>query len=267
LLEADPDSVLQRDSKHHYTPLHLLVCQGGDPTVALQVVRLLLQCNPRVAAIADCENYLPLHHACEIGCSLAIVQVLLESYRPAARAMTRKNDSALSLACTCNKNVDTVKLLIKACPQALMEKNDYGFAPLHCVCRAYQPRMGIVEALLVACPSCVDLKTNAGETPLHLAGSNSGAFVGVLQLLTTAQHRTNLDSSRIKTTSMTSIDDTIKAEVVTDAEVTAHLDTEKDYHWLPTKHAATTTRFSDRLSTTTNKIGNTPRKFCSCSVV
>jgi hypothetical protein len=48
--------------------------------------------------------------------------------------------------------------------------------------------MGIIQALLDACPSCVTLKTHGGETPVHLACSNSGAFVGVLQLLTMAQN-------------------------------------------------------------------------------
>jgi ankyrin repeat protein len=150
-------------------------------------VERLLETNPEAAAIPDSEHYLPLHHACEQGCNSQIIAALLEKYPSAAYAMTRKQDSALSLACTCNKSVETVRLLIQANPGALVKKNDYGFAPLHCVCRAYQPRMGIVRALLDACPDCVTLKTHGGETPVHLACSNSGAFVGVLQLLTMAQ--------------------------------------------------------------------------------
>jgi ankyrin repeat protein len=186
LLQADPDSVVQRDSPNFYTPLHL-VCKGSR--VSLEVVERLLGTNPQVASIVDCEHYLPLHHACEIGCDSDIVASLLQRYPTAAHAMTRKQDSALSLACTCNKSVETVRLLIQANPDALVKKNDYGFAPLHCVCRAYQPRMGIVQALLEACPACVTLKTHGGETPVHLACSNSGAFVGVLQLLTMAQNQ------------------------------------------------------------------------------
>jgi hypothetical protein len=92
--------------------------------------------------------------------------------------------------------VETVRLLIQTNAGALVKKNDYGFAPLHCVCRAYQPRMGIVQALLDACPACIALKTHGGETPVHLACSNSGAFVGVLQLLATAQNkRTGADNT------------------------------------------------------------------------
>ena len=186
LLQANPDAVTQRDSQHLHTPLHLQCLTGAR--VSLEVVERLLEANSQAAQIADAEHYLPLHHACENGCEATVVAAILQSYPSAAYSMTRKQDSALSLACTCNKSVETVQMLIHANQDALVKKNDYGFAPLHCVCRAYQPRMGIVQALLDACPSCVTLKTHGGETPVHLACSNSGAFVGVLQLLTMAQN-------------------------------------------------------------------------------
>jgi ankyrin repeat protein len=200
LLAADPDSALQEDTQS-YTPLHLICKQGGFGTsrrgandtnvVASSVllVKRLLEIQPRAANLADGENYLPLHHACEVGAPVEIIRALLDANPSSARAETRKHDTALSLACTCNKSVDTVKLLIKANPHALKHKNDYGFVPLHCICRAYQPRMAIVEALVEANPSCVHLQTNAGETATHLAGSNSTAFVGILSLLTSAQKK------------------------------------------------------------------------------
>ena len=189
LLKADPDAIMHQDANNSFTPLHLVCKTEGPRQVPVQVVQLLLRCNPRAAAVPDSEQYLPLHHACEMGSSLEVIQALIEAFPDATKAMTRKQDSALSLACTCNKSVETVKLLIESNPEALTKWNDYGFAPLHCVCRAHQPRMGIVQALVDACPSCVDIQNNAGETPKHLASSNSGAFAGVLQLLTTTQNK------------------------------------------------------------------------------
>jgi ankyrin repeat protein len=203
LLAADPASTMQQDTQS-YTPLHLICKQGGFATAfsrsrdnrnsnnacgasSIDVVKRLLQAQPRAAALLDGEQYLPIHHACEVGCPPEIVQALLEANPASARAETRKHDTALSLSCTCNKSVESVKLLIKANPRALKQKNDYGFVPLHCICRAYQPRLGIVEALVDANPSCVHLQTNAGETATHLASSNSSAFVGILQLLTAKQ--------------------------------------------------------------------------------
>lgn len=193
LLRADPGSATRRDaSPNTFTPLHLL-CRVSS-RVSLDVLERLLETSPGAAGIPDSEHYLPLHHACEIGCDSQIISALLRSYPSAAYAMTRKQDSALSLACSCNKSVETVRLLIEANPGALVKKNDYGFAPLHCVCRAHHPREGIVKALLNACPACITLKTHGGETPVHLACSNLGAFVGVLHLLATAQNKVTGDS-------------------------------------------------------------------------
>jgi ankyrin repeat protein len=136
----------------------------------------------------DAERYTALHHACEGGADVGIIQFLLSVYEMAACVTTRKHDTALHIACGKNASNDTVRLLIEANPAALNMTNDYGFTPLHCVCRAYQPRMGIVQALLEACPSSISQRTNGGETAVHLACS-SGAFVGVLQMLTLAQNQ------------------------------------------------------------------------------
>jgi ankyrin repeat protein len=163
--------------------------------VPLPVVKLLLGCNPRSAGIPDSQQYLPLHHACEMGSNLELIQTLVEACPESTRALTRKQDSALSLACTSNKSASTVKLLLNANRDVLTQKNDYGFCPLHCVCRTHQPRMGIVKALVEACPESIFLQTHSGETPFHLASSNTGAFVGVLQVL--AQTQARLRSSSI----------------------------------------------------------------------
>eukprot|EP00980_Cylindrotheca_fusiformis_P022957 scaffold9951_cov146-Cylindrotheca_fusiformis.AAC.1 len=193
LIQADPTCLMQRDYTHQYTPLHLL-CQGSS-RISLPVLKKLLleannSSNHSVTATPDHDHYLPLHHACEMGADVKVISTLLDHYPTAANVLTRKQDSALSLACTCNKSLETVRLLIQANSSALIQKNMYGFAPLHCVCRAYQPRMAIVQALLDACPSSISLQTHAGETPVHLASSNSGAFVGVLQVLTMVQNQT-----------------------------------------------------------------------------
>jgi ankyrin repeat protein len=232
LLRADPDSVLQQDAPHSYTPLHLL-CRS--PRLDPEFAKRLVQTNPHAAAIPDADNYLPLHHACDIGSSFEIVSLLLQTYPEAACQSTRKQDSALSLACACNQSVETVRLLIDANHHALLLKNDYGFCALHCVCRAYQPRMGIVQALLEACPSCVTMKTHAGETPVHLACSNSGAFVGVLQLLTMAQNQTNICDNSSNSTNIQGNDNAL-------------VGMEEDTN-------------PSRNKRMTNKIGNTPRKY------
>jgi len=180
LLQAAPDAVTAADSVRGQTPLHI-ACRSS-----IDVIQRLVYANPEAASMLDEDNYTALHHACEIGAELEIISFLLAAYKMAAWVVTRKQDTAIHMACGSNSSTETVRLLIEANPEALRMTNDYGFTPLHCVCRAYQPRMGIVQALLEACPSSVILRTHGGETPIHLACS-SAAFVGVLQLLTSAQ--------------------------------------------------------------------------------
>jgi ankyrin repeat protein len=183
LLAAYPAATMAKTTVGSYNPLHLL-CKGGDSASLQELLQLLLDSDSSASSIADADQYLPLHHACEAGCSAEIVRILLGKNLEAAQAVTRKQDSALSLTCLRNISLDTVNLLIEAYPNALTLKNQYGFAPIHCVCRAHQPRLGIVKALLEACPSSSLLKTNSGETPIHLVSRNRGASVSILYLFT-----------------------------------------------------------------------------------
>ncbi|KAG7349718.1 ankyrin repeat domain protein [Nitzschia inconspicua] len=187
LIGAHPQAVTVTELVGRYTPLHLL-CKGGDSASLSQVLRVLLDADSSVVNKSDREGYLPLHHACEAGCDSDIIHMLLKSSRVTATALTGKYDTALSLACSCNKSVASVKLLVEAFPKALSLRNNYGFAPIHCVCRAHLPRMGIVEILLDAYPSSVFLKTNSGEAPIHLLSSNRGASIGILHFLTRVQN-------------------------------------------------------------------------------
>lgn len=183
LIRAAPEAVSMGDNVAQRTPLHI-ACKSQR--FGLNTVKLLLQSNASAASVTDADNYTALHHACENGADIEAIRSLLSFFRMAAWVVTRKQDTPLHIACGANSSSDTVRLLIDVNQDALTMTNDYGFAPLHCVCRAYQPRMGIVKALLEANPACVGLRTHGGETPIHLACS-SGAFVGVLQLLTLAQ--------------------------------------------------------------------------------
>ena len=265
LLKADPSAIMHQDANNSFTPLHLVCKTEGTRQVPVQVVQLLLRCNRRAASVTDSEQYLPLHHACEMGSSLEVIEALIEAYPDATKAMTRKQDSAISLASTCNKSVNTVKLLIKLNPAALTRRNDYGFAPLHCVCRAHQPRMGIVQALVDACPSSVILQNNSRQTPINLASSNSGAFGGVLQLLTTTQNKflKPPPGSSLPTMS-SSISQVASYPSTNDMPLR-----DTKYRNLPTHNNTASRLFDsserrrkyDKKKVTTNKMGNTP---CKC---
>lgn len=182
LLEADPGAATRTDQNTLFTPLHL-ICRGTRG-IYFPIVEALVRTAPEALLIQDFNGYLPLHHACENGADATIIKCLLDSGKQAAFMQTRKNDTALSLACTTNKSVESVKLLLEANPAATLQPNDYGFLPIHCSCRAYQAQVSIVRELLRACPQSVLKTTNGGESAIHLASSNSSASVGILDMLT-----------------------------------------------------------------------------------
>jgi ankyrin repeat protein len=191
LMQVEPRMSIMRDAVKNYTPLHLLCKIAGIPCT---VVRSLVDCMPEAASIPDNNHYLPIHHACEVGAYPDVIACLLKAHPASATALSKKNDSALSLACACNKSTQTVALLIKANPMALKEKNDYGFVPLHNCCGAVNPMLRIVQEILAVCPESVAMRSHGGETPLHVACGNPGCFVGVIELLTT-QYEKNSDMS------------------------------------------------------------------------
>jgi ankyrin repeat protein len=185
ILAAAPESVTRRDNVNSYTPLHSL-CRGT--VVSAAIVRAIVEAEPLVLQIPDENQYLALHHACEGGADPEVIDCLLRGFPAATKHLTRKNDTALSLACSANHSGETVRLLLDVGPDALVQKNDYGFSPLHCVCRAYQPNVEIIRAIVDINPAIVTEETNAGETAIHLASSSTGASVGLIEILTAARN-------------------------------------------------------------------------------
>ena len=183
LLRAAPETVTMAENQSTFSPLHI-VCKSRRPN--LDVIRLLVETDSGVASMTDAEGYTALHHACENEADVEIIRYLLNAHKRASHVVSRKQDTALHIACGANSSSKTVRLLVEANPEALTMTNDYGFTPLHCVCRAYLPEAAIVRVLIEACPECITIRTHGGETPVHLACS-SGAYVGVLRLLTGSQ--------------------------------------------------------------------------------
>jgi ankyrin repeat protein len=185
ILTVAPDVVTRRDHVNSYTPLHLL-CRGTD--VSVEIVRAMVEAAPQVLRIADDNQYLALHHACEAGADPDVIACLLDFFPAATKHLTRKNDTALSLACSANRSGKTVRLLLEVGPEALLKKNDYGFCPLHSVCRAHRPNMEIIRAIVAINPAIVTEETNTGEMAIHLASSSTGASVGLLEVLTATRN-------------------------------------------------------------------------------
>lgn len=181
LLQVAPGSATRREQTTLYTPLHLL-CRGTR-AIDVRAVQAVVDAAPAALSMRDVAECVPLHYACENGAHADVIRCLLTACPNAAAIRTRKNDTALTLACAANHSVESVQLLLQANPSAALHANDYGFLPLHCVCRAYQANTAIVQALVKACPEAVLKTTHAGESVLHLTSNNPGASIGILDLL------------------------------------------------------------------------------------
>jgi ankyrin repeat protein len=116
LVEDDATSGSSTTSNSSCTPLHYLTRSPSSCPVPASLVQALVQADPSCAAIADGNQYLPLHYACEAGnhgSSADVIACLLSAYPDGAKAVTRKHDTALHLACATNKMcLETVQLLL-----------------------------------------------------------------------------------------------------------------------------------------------------------
>ena len=135
----------------------------------------------------------------------------MAAYPEAAAATTRKNDTALSLACSNATDHNVVLALLQTNAAATLVANDYGFLPLHCACRAHRPDVATVAALVEIDPSTVLRRTHAGESAVHLllANTNTTRNTGeaststrsneVLAILLNAKQKLPVDENTKKT--------------------------------------------------------------------
>jgi ankyrin repeat protein len=168
LLEAWPESAHERTvDDESLLPAHL-VClragflstwqlreeQGNDrgdaaAAEALDVVRAVVEANPRALQDKDGKGRLPLHVAFEIDAPpLNVIRYLVEQHRP-----------------------------------ALQEKDDEGCVPLHCALRpGAQSALPVTRYLVEQRPESVRENSKLGETPLVMA-LLGGATIGVVRLM------------------------------------------------------------------------------------
>ena len=176
LMSAYPEAASRRDVDLA-TPLHLHLANARTPDdVSLELVQILA---PHCSLLPDTNGFLPIHLACKAGASPSVVAELLSV--ESSTLCTNKGDTALSIACTANMSPGTVLKLLAVNPGAAQISNQYGFLPIHAVCRAYHPNVDMITNLVHAFPDSLQSKTNAGETPLHLA--HHGASKTVLRVL------------------------------------------------------------------------------------
>jgi ankyrin repeat protein len=88
---------------------------GTDDVV--EILEYLVEQNPALLSSRDQDGSLPLHVACRLGVSFAIVQSLVNLYKASVKSVTPGGDLPLFLACEIPKtSLDTIFILIKLYP-------------------------------------------------------------------------------------------------------------------------------------------------------
>jgi len=123
LYNAFPRAVQARNSRFTQgdLPLHLS-CNCKAP---LEVIKYLYDLYPEGIKMGGKYDVLPLVFACRSNAPIETVQFLLSKYPQAAASVDGDETSPLSWACA-NGAFDVIRLLLKACPDAVRTKNGIG---------------------------------------------------------------------------------------------------------------------------------------------
>eukprot|EP00579_Thalassiosira_antarctica_P015115 CAMPEP_0201944838 /NCGR_PEP_ID=MMETSP0903-20130614/53596_1 /ASSEMBLY_ACC=CAM_ASM_000552 /TAXON_ID=420261 /ORGANISM="Thalassiosira antarctica, Strain CCMP982" /LENGTH=944 /DNA_ID=CAMNT_0048487893 /DNA_START=264 /DNA_END=3100 /DNA_ORIENTATION=- len=162
--------------------------------VTLEIIVCLLDAFPWATDRTTMGSY-PLHLACRnASCSMSIIQLLAKKNPSALRhsSPSREFSDTLPLYCylrrRSNMDLDTVKILVDAYPEALATANGdwrFRFTPLHVLLAnpSIADCCDIVQFLVEAEPSSLQLNCCCDGVPLHVACLNVNTNLKIVQIL------------------------------------------------------------------------------------
>ena len=189
-------------------PLLHIVCLSKS--VTLDIVEYMLAAFPGVVTTeseddgesVDTYKKFPLHCACyNHHCPSSIISLLIERYPNALEHFAQGDlfmigdheDFAEGLplhyyvARKANVDIDMIKMLIEAYPQAMQAVDGVGFTPLHAIVSSEKEDINnilhIIKYLIEVEPSCVRTVDEFERTPLLLASCNTNITLDAVQLL------------------------------------------------------------------------------------
>ena len=202
LLDAYPDAVKVKGGPDQSLPIHSAV---QFPNIDVNIVKLLLDPYPDGLKVFDTSGYFPLHSALIQNFShIALIKLLIESFPTAVTEKSQLNGKlplhigveSLSIATSQTQRhsiydvrsvslkdgITLIRLLIEIYPQALKERDQMGWLPLHLAVLKSAPT-DLVNCLVKANSKVLREKDPQGKYPLHMALSISSSPLGTIQLL------------------------------------------------------------------------------------
>lgn len=172
----DPSDICLERDKHGRTPLTIAICSNAS----ISVVDLLLRANPKAASVHDHLGHLPLHLACGAAAGygeeeyddqqVQLVRKLLAAFPEAATRESFNGRTALHAAMEARAPVQVVELLVKANPNAVLNKS-CGLNPLFVAIRFNAP-VEVIQCLVRANPAALTTRDQGYGLPFHRSIEN-----------------------------------------------------------------------------------------------
>jgi len=134
---------------------------------SLETVQLIVEVWPAAICEKDRQGYLLLHYACINECSHAAIQFLVEHWPMSVTMRTEDDNLPLHLVVNA-KIMENVQLIVEAWPDAIREKDGWGYLLLHCTCCSFRCSDDVIQ-FLVECWPMSYIKMEGNILPLHLA--------------------------------------------------------------------------------------------------
>ena len=150
--------------------------------VHIKFLKNIIMLYPDGVKVKDSENgYTLLHIGTSNKANVEIIRILIEAYPDAVKEKDEYRYFPLHLAAEANASIEVINLLIEAYPDAVTAKGAEDNIPIHLA--AYGASIEVVIALLKAYPDGVKKREDDKKIiPLHIA-AESKASVEVLNLL------------------------------------------------------------------------------------
>jgi ankyrin repeat protein len=150
-------------------PLHR-AC--SDRNCSVDLIRQLIDEDPKALTKQDSEGWTPLHLAClHHRNSPEILHCLLDRCPPEAIGLSNSHGfTPLHDACMWGLSIEIIRRMILMHPKALrMLTNEFGDSPLHCACDSFRPSLDVIQLLASECPIVCLLNNSDGRTPYDQA--------------------------------------------------------------------------------------------------
>jgi ankyrin repeat protein len=168
LLAACPGAVSQK-TKTGELPLHRL-CRGCSFTTKaeLNLLKTLLSTFKEGASVVDAVGNLPVHCAMISGkCPVEALEMLLDAYPEALNTREANVQRNLLTLTSFASSIDTLKYLLQRCLGLARIADRNGQLPFHAAAR--HSNVDGLKLLYDAYPDAIRMSTIFGELPLHIA--------------------------------------------------------------------------------------------------